>query len=105
MLVMQVTILVFVAIAGTGVVLTRDPASQSIAVSFYGLLLALLFFIYQAPDVALSQIVTGAVALPLMIMLALAKIRRTTEDQQREKERTGKARRAERPVKREKEAA
>jgi len=53
-------------------------------VSFYGLVLALLFFLHQAPDVALSQIVVGAVALPLMILLALAKVRRT--EQAREKE-------------------
>ena len=31
--------------------------------------------VYQAPDVALSQITVGAVALPLMILLALAKVR------------------------------
>jgi energy-converting hydrogenase B subunit D len=76
MMVLQLTILLFVAVAGTGVVLTRDPVRQTITVSLYGLLLSILFFIFQAPDVALSQIVTGAVALPLMILLALAKVRR-----------------------------
>jgi uncharacterized MnhB-related membrane protein len=86
MLVLQITILVFVAIAGLGMVLTRNPAQQAIAISFYGILLALMFFIYQAPDVALSQIVIGAVALPLMVLLALAKIRRL--DEMRERERT-----------------
>jgi len=35
-----------------------------------------MFLVYQAPDVALSQITVGAVALPLMILLALAKVRR-----------------------------
>ncbi len=76
MLIMQIAILAFVAITGTAVVLTRDPRNQVIGLSFYGLVLVLMFFIYQAPDVALSQIVIGAVALPLMFMLALAKIRR-----------------------------
>jgi energy-converting hydrogenase B subunit D len=76
MQIIQITILAFVAVTALGVVLTRDPASQTIAISFYGVLLALMFFIFQAPDVALSQIVIGAVALPLMFMLALAKIRR-----------------------------
>jgi energy-converting hydrogenase B subunit D len=76
MLRMQVAVLVFVTIAGTAVVLTRDPRNQVIGLSFYGLVLALMFFIYQAPDVALSQIVIGAVALPLMFMLAISKIRR-----------------------------
>ncbi len=86
MLLIQVVVLIFVVVAGTGVVLTRDPASQAVAVSFYGLLLALMFFIFQAPDVALSQIVIGAVALPLMVMLALAKLRMTEQDRKRAKD-------------------
>ncbi len=79
MLVMQAAILVFVAVAATAVVLTRDPTKQAIGISFYGLLMAIMFFLYQAPDVALSQIVVGAVALPLMVLLALAKIRRNSQ--------------------------
>jgi uncharacterized MnhB-related membrane protein len=43
--------------------------------SVYGLILGILFFVFQAPDVALSQTVVGAVALPLMILLALAKVK------------------------------
>jgi uncharacterized MnhB-related membrane protein len=42
-----------------------------------------MFFIFQAPDVALSQIVIGAVALPLMVLLALAKVRRNALAEQR----------------------
>jgi len=76
---LQLLLFLLLAAAGAQVVRTRDPVSQSIAVSFYGLVLALLFFLHQAPDVALSQIVVGAVALPLMILLALAKIRRSAQ--------------------------
>jgi energy-converting hydrogenase B subunit D len=72
---LQIVIFLLVATGGTGVVFTRDPLSQAIGVSFYGLLLAMLFVVLQAPDVALSAIVVGAVALPLMILLALAKVR------------------------------
>jgi energy-converting hydrogenase B subunit D len=79
MLAIQIIILIFVAIAGTAVVLTRDVTSQVIGLSFYGCILALMFFIFQAPDVAFSQITIGAVALPLMFMLALARIRRDEE--------------------------
>jgi energy-converting hydrogenase B subunit D len=75
MTVLQVIALILVAVGALGVVTTRDPASQAIAAGFYGLLLAILFFVFQAPDVALSEIVIGAVALPLMILLALAKTR------------------------------
>jgi len=76
---LQTIILTFVAITGTAVVLVRRPVDQAVGLSFYGLILALMFFVFQAPDVALSQISIGAVALPLMILLALAKIRRDKE--------------------------
>jgi uncharacterized MnhB-related membrane protein len=66
--------LVLVAVGGTAVVLVRDPLRQAIVAGIFGLLLALLFFAFQAPDVALSQIVVGSVALPLMIVLTLAKL-------------------------------
>lgn len=79
MTMLQLTILLFVAASGSAVVFTRDPDSQPIGISFYGLILALMFFIFQAPDVALSQIVIGAVGLPLMIMLTLARLRRPNE--------------------------
>jgi len=67
--------LVLVGASGTVVVVLRDPLRQALAVSMFGILLGILFFAVQAPDVALSEIVVGAVALPLMILLALAKIR------------------------------
>lgn len=85
MLLLQYAILSFVAVAGAAVVLTRDPARQAIGISFYGLVMALMFFIFQAPDVALSQIVIGAVALPLIILLALTKVRRQEQAQQEKK--------------------
>jgi uncharacterized MnhB-related membrane protein len=72
---LQATILLLVAAGGTCVVAVRDPLRQAIVVSLFGILLAILFFVLQAPDVALSEIVVGAVALPLMILLSLAKIR------------------------------
>jgi uncharacterized MnhB-related membrane protein len=45
----------------------------------FGLALTLLFFAFQAPDVALSQLVVGTVAMPAMILLALARIGREDE--------------------------
>lgn len=66
--------LIIVATAGTGVVLTREPLRQVIASGIFGLLLGILFMLYQAPDVALSMIVVASVALPLMLLLALAKM-------------------------------
>ncbi len=75
MIVLEVVILLVVAGTAPCVVLTRDPLRQAMVASIYGLVLGILFFVFQAPDVALSQTAVGAVALPLMILLALAKIR------------------------------
>jgi uncharacterized MnhB-related membrane protein len=77
-------VLLLVAACAPGVVLSRDPKTQVVTLSFYGLLCALMFFIFQAPDVALSQITIGAVMLPLMIMLALTRMRRQNLRRERE---------------------
>ncbi len=68
-------LLLLVAVSGLAIVLTRDVTAQVISLGFYGLLMALVFFYFQAPDVALSQITVGAVALPLMVMLALSRMK------------------------------
>ena len=68
-------LLLLIALTGAAVVRTRDVTNQVLALGFYGLLLALMFFVFQAPDVALSQITVGAVALPLMVMLAIARMK------------------------------
>ncbi len=81
---LQWVILLLVAAIAPAVVLSRDPKSQVVTLSFYGLICALMFFIFQAPDVALSQITIGAVMLPLMIMLALTKMRRQNLRRERE---------------------
>jgi uncharacterized MnhB-related membrane protein len=70
------TALVWVAVSGTAVVLTRDPLRQAFVAGFFGLCLASLYLAMQAGDVALSQLVVGAVALPFIVLLSLAKIRK-----------------------------
>lgn len=72
----QLTVLVLVALNGLAVVLTRDHVRQVIVVSFFGLQLAVLFFTFQAPDMSLSALTVGSVALPLMLLAAIARIRR-----------------------------
>jgi energy-converting hydrogenase B subunit D len=69
----QTVVLLFVAVGGTAVVLTREPSRQALVASFYGLLLTLMFVVFQAPDVALSELAVGTAAVPLMILLAVSK--------------------------------
>jgi energy-converting hydrogenase B subunit D len=77
--ILQVTVLVLVAAGATVVVRTRERTRLVLVLSGYGLLLAILFFTFQAPDVALSELTVGAVALPLILLLAIAKVRKRPE--------------------------
>jgi energy-converting hydrogenase B subunit D len=70
-----VVALALVAVAGTAVVFTAAPERQAVTLSVYGVLLSLLFFTLQAPDVALSQLAVGTAFVPLMVMLSIRKIR------------------------------
>ena len=74
--VLQVTVLVLVAAGATLVVRTRERVRLVLVLSAYGMLLAILFFAFQAPDVALSELTVGAIALPLILLLAIAKVRK-----------------------------
>jgi len=72
---LQAVVLGLVAVGGLAVVLAREPLRQALVVGVYGLTLAVLFVVFQAPDVALSLGAVGSVALPLMIVMSLAKTR------------------------------
>jgi uncharacterized MnhB-related membrane protein len=73
---LQITLLVLVAAGATAVVLIRAGIRQVLMLSIYGVLLAVLFLAFQAPDVTLSELVVGAVALPVILLLTLAKVRK-----------------------------
>ncbi len=77
--VLQVTLLVLVAAGATAVVLVRRNVHQVLVLSIYGVLLAVLFLVFQAPDVTLSDLTVGAVALPIILLLTLAKVRKREE--------------------------
>jgi energy-converting hydrogenase B subunit D len=84
--VLQIAALALVALGGSAVVLASDPLRQTIVLGIFGLTLAVLFFVFEAPDVALSEIVVSTVGLPVMILLALRKIREQERDRQRAEE-------------------
>jgi uncharacterized MnhB-related membrane protein len=83
---LQIAALAVVAIGGTAVVLARDPLRQVLVLSVFGMGLAMLFFVFQAPDVALSEIVVSTVGLPVMILLALRKVREHEAERREEEE-------------------
>jgi energy-converting hydrogenase B subunit D len=87
MTVLQVAALAAVAVGGAAVVLSPDPLRQVVVLGIFGLSLTMLFFVFQDPDVALSEIVVSTVGLPVMVLLALRKVteqRRQREEQEQE---------------------
>ncbi len=70
-----VATLALVGVAGTVTALTADPARQAVTLSVYGVLLAVLFLVLAAPDVALSEMGANAAIVPLIIMLTVRKVR------------------------------
>ena len=75
MIPLQAVALLLVAAGALAVVLVHDLVRLAIVVTLYGLLLVVLFLVFQAPDVALSELVVGAVAFPLVLVVALVKER------------------------------
>jgi len=61
---------------GTTVALVRTPGRQALVQAVYGLALAVVFVLLEAPDVALSQLGIGVVIVPLMTLATLARIER-----------------------------
>lgn len=70
----QICTLAVVCIAGTAVAVVPSPLRQTLLLSVYGFALTALFFAFQAPDAALSELVVGAVALPVVILAALRRL-------------------------------
>lgn len=74
MTVLQICVLAVVCISGTAVAVVPSPLRQTLLLSVYGFALTVLFFVFQAPDVALSELVVGGVALPVIILAALRRL-------------------------------
>ena len=86
MTVLQIVALAAVAIGGTAVVLAPDPLRQVLVLGIYGLMLTMLFFVFQDPDVGLSEIVVSTVGLPFMVLLAMRKVGEQDRERRRQEE-------------------
>jgi len=72
---LQLVAILMVGLAGTTVVLVRDPLRMTILNALYALTLTILFLVFQAPDVALSMLVVGGIAYPIILLAAISKVR------------------------------
>jgi uncharacterized MnhB-related membrane protein len=75
-------LVLLVGLLGTAILTVRVKRvfDAVIAFSAMGIFLTLLFFQMQAPDVALSEASVGAVAVPMVLLIAIAKIRSLLAD-------------------------
>ena len=82
---LQSVALALVVLGAPAVVLSRDPLKMIVVNGFYGLTLVLVFVLYGAPDVGLSMLVVGTVAYPLVVLVAIARVR-SREGEERDEE-------------------
>ena len=75
MSILLTVLLLLTAAAGTGVVLSREPRRQVLAIAANGFVLSLLFLALQAPDVAYAEIAVGSAFTPLLFLVALSTMR------------------------------
>jgi uncharacterized MnhB-related membrane protein len=71
---LQAVTILFVGAAAACVALARDLVHQALLFSMYGFGLVVLFVVFQAPDVALSALVVSAIAYPLVLVGAIARV-------------------------------
>jgi energy-converting hydrogenase B subunit D len=63
--------IVLAGAAALAVVLTTDLLRMAMLASFYTLTLVIFFLLLQAPDVALSELVVGTIAYPVVLIVAI----------------------------------
>jgi uncharacterized MnhB-related membrane protein len=69
--VVYVVAIVLAGAAALAVVLTRDLVRLAMVASFYTLTLVVFFLLLHAPDVALSELVVGTIAYPVVLLAAI----------------------------------
>lgn len=78
--ILDVLCLAAVLACGVLVLMLRNLTGAVMALSAMGTVLALLFVVLAAPDVAQSEVVVGAIALPVLYLIAIGKIRADVRD-------------------------
>jgi energy-converting hydrogenase B subunit D len=78
--ILDILCLLAVLAAAVMVATLKNQNASVMALSAVGTVLALLFVVLDAPDVAHSQVVVGAIALPMLYLLAIGKTRLVAQD-------------------------
>jgi uncharacterized MnhB-related membrane protein len=74
-------LLALILAAAVLVVMLRNLNGAVMALSAAGTMLSVLFVVLGAPDVAHSEVVVGAIALPVLYLVAIGKTRTDVSDE------------------------
>jgi energy-converting hydrogenase B subunit D len=72
--------LALILASGVLVLLLRNTSASVMALSAVGTVMGVLFVVLQAPDVAHAEVIVGAIALPVLYLVAIGKIRTDVPD-------------------------
>jgi uncharacterized MnhB-related membrane protein len=78
--VLDYALLALLLACGVLVVLVRNLSGAVMALSALGTVLTVLFLVLAAPDVAQAEVVVGAIALPVLYLIAIGKVRTDVPD-------------------------
>ncbi|MGH2850031.1 MAG: Na(+)/H(+) antiporter subunit B, partial [Solirubrobacteraceae bacterium] len=65
---------------GVLVIVLRNVSGSVMALSAMGTVLSVLFVVLAAPDVAHAEVIVGAIALPVLYLIAIGKARTDVPD-------------------------
>lgn len=77
--VLDVLLLLWVLVGAVLVVALRNLVGAVLSLSLMGTAMTLLFVVLGAPDVAHAEVVVGAIALPVLYLVAIGKCRTVVE--------------------------
>lgn len=80
MMPMEISLLAFVVITAVGTVMLRDVLASIVVFAAYSLGMAILYGLYRAPDVALTEAAIGAGVTTILLLLTLARTAQPLSD-------------------------
>lgn len=80
LIIIMVLALVFLIIAGIYAIVSKDLLQAAVASGVISLVLSILFYILQAPDVALTEAAIGIALSTIIFVIAIRNTKRYEED-------------------------
>ena len=80
LVILTVIALIFLIIAGIFAIMTKDLLQSAVATGVISLVLSVLFYILQAPDVALTEAAIGIALSTIIFVIAIRNTKRYEDE-------------------------